>query len=654
MLEDLVEPPLDLGPIRQLLSASYQNLYDLFALAAEPFLALDGLSRSMTDLEDQLRAGGHDPHLLAAAESCQLGRAQLELARPSLQGLIWTGPTPSLPMVASIENVELHRVSRRTLLPLIEFAPPPPTEVFNATQPRPKPHTFAELREAAAVMARDAQTKLQQRPKPPVPAQAPESVTANVPGFCRDAVPPLSPEDFRRERARECFEEIAMIGMHRLPLFGDPWRACVLFERRMFENLDALVALGDVGLDHLQGLTLGAKIKDPSRLFALTLVTGCVDGRDTLAVPERYFARECLSDPAYLEAFVNALRMVPHPWVVPRCRGMLQSPSSMKRRTAVEVLAHKQLMDRDELYAMCQDEPEVAAAALPYFAMHDDPRLAECLERGMQWCDADRDNVALYRGVATAVAIADHPLAHRFFFRHVRGPNAAYATLMLGLTASQKIAQDLLDQVASEPTPEWVTALSWAGPKGAVWALIRLLETANDDELRASAGFGLERLTAAGFYEIAEMPPEKLADPQLPEPDLGEPAPPSLGDRMSFPRDEPSEGSPDLMERPSTDPARWRAHWEPIEHRFEAHQRLRRGLGYTALVSLDELDRGRYTPGERRALVLELVIRTGRFVPLTPEDLVVVQERALERWRAVIDARSQATGSWDRARRIIR
>jgi hypothetical protein len=655
VLEDLLEPPLDLAPIGQALLGSYQNLYDLLALNVEPFAALDALGRSLAELEKQLRAGGQEPHLTVAADSCRLARLPLEDARPTLQGLVWTQPTPPVPIKASLDESELHRLGRRVLLPQTKFAPPPPTEVFDATQPRPKPKNFSELREAADAMARDAKSKLAPKPEPPKPeALAPPPAEPKVEGFAGSTDPPLTPEEFRRARARDCFEEVAMIGMQRLPLFGDPWRASRVFERRMFENLDALVALGDVGLDHLQSLTLGSPIKDPSRLFALTLITGCVDGRDSLAVAERYFDREHLSDPAYAAAFVDALRIVPHPWVVPRCRMMLNSPSPIIQRVAVEVLAHKQLLSHEALGELSLSGPEVACAALPYFAMQDDPRLGDVLEQAMAWCDADKEDVVLFRGVAKAVAIADHPLARRFFFRHSRGPSAAYATLMLGLTATHGTAEELLDQVVREPTSDWVTALSWAGPKAAVWALIRLLEIESDDEVRASAGYGLERLTGAGFYEIAEVPPEKLEDPPLPEPDLGDPAPAALSARVSLPRDAPSEGSPDLLERPSTDPLRWRAHWQEHERRFEPTTRIRRGLGYTAFVSLDELDRGRYTPAERRALVTELVIRTGKFVPLAPEELVVAQERAIEGWKIALAKQARAPGSWDRAVRRIR
>lgn len=662
-LEELPEPPIDLAPIGQKLRDTYQHLYELLTLDIEPYTAFDQVQKSISELCALLAAAGNEPHLAAAATNCLLANTPLESARPSIQGLFWTGPAPKPPMKATHLEPRLHRLKRAVLVPKASFAQPPSTEVLDATQPRPKPKDFAEMREAITAMREEAEKRRAAKGKAKQSSLGdakPDAPTSPGPGFSDDPPPVLSDDDFRRERARDAFEEIAMIGMHRLPLLGDPWRGSIVFEQRMFESLDALIALGETGLGHLQELTLGSQIKDPSRLFALTLVAGCVDGRDTLALVERYFTREYAADPGYTRAFVCALRMIPHPWVEPRCRAWLTSEHATRRRVAVEVLAYRKRLSADELYERTCDDPQVAAAALPYFAMHDHPRRFEVLEHAIARCDANSqaenssktpasEPEAEFRGVATALAIADHPEAHRFFWRHSRGKNAEYAALMLGITANRNTADDLLEQVARLPTPAMVTALSWAGPTQAVALLIGLLENTKDDELLSAAAYGLERLTAGGFIEEAEVPPEKLEDPDLPEPDLGEPPLPSLSERVSLPMDAPSEGSPDLLERPSTDPVPWRELWEREGPRFTPEQRIRRGVRYSPFVSLDELDRGHYVPAERRALVLELIVRTGRWVPIDPEDLVVTQERAIGRWRDAIADKGRTSGGWDRA-----
>ncbi|MGC4070562.1 MAG: hypothetical protein QM784_39020 [Polyangiaceae bacterium] len=653
-LTDLLEPPTDLTPIGEKLRESYQHLYALLSLSVDPLDALNALSASLGELEARLNAQGDDPHFVAGVQSCKSALAAAESARPTLSGIHWSGVVPPTPMKASLDDLRLHRIERETILPKMAFAPAPATDIVSATQPRPKPKDFKELRETAASMSADAKSKLGPRPKAEAPAQMVPPPPQRLEGFIADPLPPLTTEEFRRERARDTFEEISMLGLHRTPLLGDPWRSCISFERRLLENLDALVSLGTPGLAELEALTLDAKIKDPARLFALTLVAGCVDGRDTLAVAERYYARERLTDPAFTTAFISALRIVPHPWVVPRCRAMLASPIASLRRVAVEVLGYRQELTQDELHALCLDEPQVMAAALPHFARQDDPRLAELLERGMARCEENPEDVALFKGVATAVAIGDHPYGESFFYRHADGANALYAAWLLGIIATPRIARDLLERVRNAPTAPFVTALSWAGCYDAVQMLIYVLGTSQDEPVRVAAAYGLERLTAAGFYEVAEIRPEKLEEPEIPEPDLGEPPPKSLAGRVSIPQDEPAEASSDLLERPSTDFDRWRRHWEPIAPRFHPDQRIRRGVPYTPLVSLEELDTGRYTPAERRALVVELVVRTGRYIPLDPEDWVTAQGRAITQWQTLIKDSGRAPGSWDRATRRIR
>ncbi|HMA94815.1 MAG TPA: hypothetical protein VKP30_19125 [Polyangiaceae bacterium] len=665
-LEELPDPPIDLTPAGQRLQDAYLRLYELLSLNSQPHTTFDELKKAIDDLHRLLVTAGSEPHLMAAATNCQLAAERLESARPSIQGLFWTGPASATPMKATHLEPRLHRLNRAPLVPKTAFAPPPATEMVAATLPRPKPKDFAEMREAIAAMRGDAAKKhaaqqgqrnreatnasVEGTPQPPA-----------VPGLSSDPPPVLTEDEFRRERARETFEEIAMIGMHRLPLLGDPWRGSLVFEQRMFESLDALVALGPIGLTHLDDLTLGSQLKDPARLFALTLVTGCVDGRDTLALAERYFMREYATDPAYTRAFINALRMVPHPWVEPRCRALLASEHAIRRRVALDVLAYRKRLSVEELHQSSCDDPEVAAVALPYFAMHDHPKLIEVLEQSIRRYEADvqrqgEQQASLdhhqtqFRGLATALAMSDHPEAHRFFWRHSRGKNGDYATLMLGVTANRNTADDLLEQAASHPTPTMVTALSWAGPTQAVPLLIGLLESSKDEELRSAAAYGLERLTAGGFIEEAQVPPEALEDPDLPDPDVGDPPVPSLSARVSLPIDAPADGSPDLLERPSTDPAPWRKLWEREGPRFTPEQRIRRGMRYSPLVSLDELDRGHYVPAERRTLVLELIVRTGRWVPVDPEDLVLTQERALAQWRDAIADKGRTSGGWDRAR----
>ena len=81
---------------------------------------------------------------------------------------------------------------------------------------------------------------------------------------------------------------------------------------------------------------------------------------------------------------------------------------------------------------------------------------------------------------------------------------------------------------------------------------------------------------------------------------------------------------------------------------YEMRRRYRMGQPYTPLVSLRELDVAKRTPGERRLLQRELLIRTGTLVRLDPRDFVQVQEEALRDWQAPARAASNAPGRWSR------
>ena len=101
----------------------------------------------------------------------------------------------------------------------------------------------------------------------------------------------------------------------------------------------------------------------------------------------------------------------------------------------------------------------------------------------------------------------------------------------------------------------------------------------------------------------------------------------------------------------STDPQRWRAYWAEHGTKLDPQHRVRRGHGYSPSVSLYELDRLPLAPEERRTLHRELAARTGKLARFDTHDLVVIQERSLAEWGALVKATAETPGSWDRARR---
>ncbi|APR88062.1 hypothetical protein A7982_13411 [Minicystis rosea] len=138
-----------------------------------------------------------------------------------------------------------------------------------------------------------------------------------------------------------------------------------------------------------------------------------------------------------------------------------------------------------------------------------------------------------------------------------------------------------------------------------------------------------------------------------PDPDPPKPKR-SLAALLSDPRDAPSAGSPETLEAPSTDPAKWRAFWGEHRRHFDHKARLRRGHPYSPSISLYELDRLPLPPEDRLRLHRELAAQTGKVTLFDPHDLVVVQEQRLAAWGSLVKATAEAPGSWERVKVVSR
>jgi hypothetical protein len=141
--------------------------------------------------------------------------------------------------------------------------------------------------------------------------------------------------------------------------------------------------------------------------------------------------------------------------------------------------------------------------------------------------------------------------------------------------------------------------------------------------------------------EELEEEKDDFEDPD-PEPDASRAA------LMRDADDVPSAGSPETLEVPSVDPARWRAYWAEHGHRHDPKLRLRRGNPYSPSVSLYELDQLPLGSEDRRRLHQELAARTGRITRFDPHDFVLVQERSLHAWARLVGTAGEAPGSWKR------
>lgn len=648
VLEGMSPPPIDLGPAARSLERVFVAVYDAMDERAErlgsvrvamgEIAAFDGLLRPAADM---------DPAIVAVLTEVHGAHAALAAAEQRLLALAPNTRAEGLDLVASRDTFHLHVLDRPSLAPQIRVQPPEPQEVTQ--QPPPalaQPKTFEELDAAIEEMSRRAEQTRKQvaertrpkqddEPKKLPPRPPPPGFTAEIPEAQTEA-------DFVRARAREHFEEITMIGSQRAPLLGDPWRNALTLERRMLNSIDALAAMGSTALAYLEPLVLDSPAKDPTRAFGIGIALGCFSGRDALAAAERVAWSLRQNDPESLSQLADALKLVPHDRLHLALRTMFADRDPAMRALAIDVLAYRGLATPDDLARAALDLPPVAAKALPYAALAKSPVVNDAVAQALGSGDP-----AAVRAAWLAMALAGHPQTSMVLANSLAGEDGEIAALLLAISGDARDADTLLSAAVATPARPLVTAVGWAGASDHVVSLMSFLEH-DDKTVQLAAAYALERITGAGLWEEAEVPAEEIDVPEPPDPDIGEPKPVKLARLVSDPRDLPSEPAPDVVQQPTTSAERWRAWWVEKSGLFKQGFRYRRGHPYTPLVSLQDLDSGPCTPGERRSLQRELCIRTAQVVRLDPLDMVVVQEEALREWLPIAQRVSTKPGQWTR------
>ncbi len=514
----------------------------------------------------------------------------------------------------------------------------------------PRAKSFAEVdARIAAMQARATERKAAhekareaKHAAPPPKKPAPE----RRPGFVEGAHAAAPRARVVRDRARECLMEVAMLGLQRAPLLGDPWRAATIFESRMLASIDAMVSLGDEGLSVIEEVVICAPAKDPTAAFAATMVGGCLLGRDALAMGERVARHLGLGDPQVATNFASALKLIPHPDITSALRTWATDPDPAMRAIAVEVLAYRGLVQPGELTRALRDaDPGVRAVALVAGGELAHDGLEAFATEALS--DAS-EHVTL--AALLGLVLADAGYAADRVADHVTGPLEDKAIVLLALGGETRHAEKIVERLELGATRPRIFAAGFMGSPKAFPALMRALR-GQDADIAVAAAFALERITGAALPEVVDLPPEKLDVPgDAPEPDVGEPAP--LGRELSDARDLPSDGSPDRMTLPTISfPDRWKAYFDRERSRFQPHLRYRRGQPFVPSTVFTELDRFPMLPAERRMLHRELIVRTGQHVRFDPHDFVPVQEEALRAWGPIAYRASSVGGSFNRARR---
>ena len=523
--------------------------------------------------------------------------------------------------------------------------PPPPDEPLEPLVPV----TFEELEANIAMLKMRAEERrelaaLKKRPRQQTEVQPPEIPA----GFGPDIPDRLSEDAFVRARTRDMLEEVAMVGLQRLPLPGDPWRIALGLEQRMGRAIDAIAAMGPVALSSVEGWAMDSPVKDSTRMFAVAMTMGCFDGADALGVVERVYQEMVTVDETCREGLVAALTLAPHPGLEAWMRRWLVDSDPALRAIAIETMGFRGWADDNELATAALDEPVVAQKALVVLARQAPRTALDVLEDPL-----GADDPELRRAAWHAMVLAGRGRSSQVLREAITAStddDRIFAAQLLALSGDEQDARHLLERMQAEATPDRIDAVGWTGLVAALGPLIELLDH-DDEAVTRAAGRALDRLSGAELREEAEVLAEDIFVPEPPDPDVGEPPEKRLVRVTSDPRDLPPEPATETVEQASTSPSAWRRWYQGHAADWSARQRYRQGKPYTPVISLHELDVALRDVPERRWLLDELVIQTGSWERMDPHDYVVQQLASIEAWRGPAQRASSQPGRWDRTSR---
>jgi len=450
-------------------------------------------------------------------------------------------------------------------------------------------------------------------------------------GLLRDPLPALTPAGFVLRRMDELFFDLCAGLVHRRPQGAELYTFARSAEVRALRALDGLLALdlGFLGVFERQLTTFPAL--DPAWVLGLTVLGGCLSGRDGLAMAERLLHAR-IPEPDALSAHAEGLVLVAHPLVEEAMRDHLRSAAPEWRKVGAAVLAQRGTASPAELAACARDVPAVASEVLLPLSVLGFPEFRDLLDE--IHAPAQAAGGALLHAYLEAALVSGHPYALEFLGSAAhRGDE--HAIVLSGVCAERGPAADLYARCQTQPSVALATALGWAGDPASIALLIELL-TAEDEPLTHAAAGALERITGAGLIELTPVEPPD---------DDGPPAAPPLA---ADPRDPEPKGSPDLVPLPSRDPERWRAYVKEHQPSWTAGVRTRRGGAYTPARSVTDLASFPCSLAERHLLHLELMLRTGWIFRLNLTAFVDQQAAALEELAGLTQQFRGTPGEWAR------
>jgi len=443
-------------------------------------------------------------------------------------------------------------------------------------------------------------------------------------GFSADAFPAFSSLGWARTRLQIYLQDLSALALSRVPQMGESWRSVQALEQRMSQLIDAMHTL-PAELGYLEACAQLSPAPDPAMVAGLALALGTLQGRDGLAVSERYFAK-WEGEPGFSEALLESWPLINNPVVDEVALCWLSHPRAERRALAVRLLVRRRAISAEQLEQAVNDSELVIAAALIPLVQSGSPRtrgVLEEVELRLARLSADVPGYQpLYQAFLVAAVLAGYPGAYHHAKEGCQKgrPDTGW---LAGIAAERTDADQLLSWLRETPNVELVHAVGWAGDPASIPALIALL--AHDDQaLVFACAAALERITGAKLLDWFAIPAEGVMDDDVtlqPEPKLAQ--------EVTDPRDPDPEGSPDYIELPSIDAVRWQEYVKAHAEQLVPGVRTRRGYQYTHMVSLYELDQVVGSRTERRILSYEIVVRSGAYFYFDERALVSTQVRAL-------------------------
>jgi hypothetical protein len=487
----------------------------------------------------------------------------------------------------------------------------PPIKIDEAPEPPPPPppatmEAFLEL-VARAQADLEAFEKAQSDALPP-PAPAPAAITV-VPE--EEAIRErfgVKITDFELlvERAKDCMDDLAMLGRMRRPSPDEPWASGDDSEDRMLTKLDAIVACGVDVYAELVHMLDDRPLPDPELTFGNVFFLCCVAGDDTFDEAVRLVELCDLGEPEMLAMVCDAFTFATHPRIDPFFSRWLSSPDVNRRALAAEVLRRRRVLAAPQIELLAKDGDErVLASAVR--ALVRVPSHGGLLSSALGH-SSDR---VLSAALETSMLLRVRAGYERAVELVRAGNGDRCDAIMYVAIAGGREARELLElELASRGHPASLRAIGWYGDVSFVPFLLGRLEN-GEPPVQDAALDALERLTGASITDV-------VPEPRYQKDDL-----PFARARRDFTPTAPL----------SLDPAPWRAWWKLHGHRAVAEHRYRWGHRWSPQDNLWELWQEDMLYRDRPFAAMELAVRSSR-VDLDWDDWVIRQRAAISQERA--------------------